>query len=149
MGDRSYVLASCDVGADEFVPVVTRVRNLSVGTITAIALPGARIGSSSTEAVHEIVPITIAGVTSKGVICTAADLHLQRLFPRSSGGDALDVADSGTAVGSLVRDALHWNDVVLEIDSKSLTNRPDLWGHYGIARELATIYDRELKPLAA
>ncbi|MGH3710015.1 MAG: hypothetical protein ACRDRQ_18330 [Pseudonocardiaceae bacterium] len=88
-------------------------------------------------------------MTSKGVICTAADLHLQRLFPRSSGGDALDVADSGTAVGSLVRDALHWNDVVLEIDNKSLNNRPDLWGHYGIARELATIYDRELKPLAA
>ena len=27
-------------------------------------------------------------------------------------------------------------DVILEIDNKSLTNRPDLWGHYGVAREL-------------
>jgi phenylalanyl-tRNA synthetase beta chain len=38
-------------------------------------------------------------------------------------------------------------DAVLEIDNKSLTNRPDLWGHYGIARELAAIYQVALKPL--
>ncbi|MGL5866202.1 MAG: phenylalanine--tRNA ligase subunit beta [Dermatophilaceae bacterium] len=38
-------------------------------------------------------------------------------------------------------------DVVLEIDNKSLTNRPDLWGHYGIAREFAAIYGLPLHPL--
>lgn len=38
-------------------------------------------------------------------------------------------------------------DVVLEIDNKSVTNRPDLWGHYGMARELAAIYQVPLKPL--
>jgi phenylalanyl-tRNA synthetase beta chain len=38
-------------------------------------------------------------------------------------------------------------DAVLEIDNKSLTNRPDLWGHYGVARELAAIYNVPLKPL--
>ncbi|WP_194904746.1 phenylalanine--tRNA ligase subunit beta [Catenulispora rubra] len=38
-------------------------------------------------------------------------------------------------------------DHILEIDNKSLTNRPDLWGHYGIARELATIYDVPLRAL--
>jgi phenylalanyl-tRNA synthetase beta chain len=39
------------------------------------------------------------------------------------------------------------DDDVLEIDNKSLTNRPDLWGHYGIARELAAIYGLPLRPL--
>lgn len=39
-------------------------------------------------------------------------------------------------------------DVVFEIDNKSLTNRPDLWGHYGLAREFAAIYDLPLAPLA-
>jgi phenylalanyl-tRNA synthetase beta chain len=38
-------------------------------------------------------------------------------------------------------------DIVFEIDNKSLTNRPDLWGHYGVARELAAIFDVPLKPL--
>jgi phenylalanyl-tRNA synthetase beta chain len=40
-------------------------------------------------------------------------------------------------------------DTILEIDNKSLTNRPDLWGHYGIARELAAIYKVPLKALPA
>lgn len=39
------------------------------------------------------------------------------------------------------------DDSVLEIDNKSLTNRPDLWGHYGIAREFAAIYNLPLRPL--
>ena len=41
---------------------------------------------------------------------------------------------------------LNKNDVILEIDNKSLTHRPDLWGHYGIAREMAAIYNTKLKP---
>lgn len=38
-------------------------------------------------------------------------------------------------------------DTVFEIDNKSLTHRPDLWGHYGFAREVAAIYAQPLKPL--
>jgi phenylalanyl-tRNA synthetase beta chain len=40
-----------------------------------------------------------------------------------------------------------WQDAILEIDNKSITHRPDLWGHRGIAREIAAIYDLELKEL--
>ncbi len=40
-----------------------------------------------------------------------------------------------------------FGDAVLEVDNKSLTNRPDLWGHYGIARELAAIYSVPLRAL--
>lgn len=45
--------------------------------------------------------------------------------------------------------AVGWNDTVFEIDNKSLTNRPDLWGHLGIARELAAIYRLKLRDLPA
>ena len=38
-------------------------------------------------------------------------------------------------------------DDVLEIDNKSLTNRPDLWGHYGVAREFAAILGLPLATL--
>ena len=38
----------------------------------------------------------------------------------------------------------HGNDYVIEIDNKSLTHRPDLWGHYGMAREVAAILARKL-----
>jgi phenylalanyl-tRNA synthetase beta chain len=33
---------------------------------------------------------------------------------------------------------------VIEVDNKSLTHRPDLWGHYGMAREVAAITNRKL-----
>lgn len=39
------------------------------------------------------------------------------------------------------------SDTVYDIDNKSLTHRPDLWGHYGFAREVAAVYQRELAPL--
>lgn len=39
------------------------------------------------------------------------------------------------------------NDVVIEIDNKSLTNRPDLWCHYGMAREIAAITGRKIKSI--
>lgn len=42
----------------------------------------------------------------------------------------------------------HGSDTVFDIDNKSLTHRPDLWGHYGFAREVAAIYTLPLKPLA-
>jgi phenylalanyl-tRNA synthetase beta chain len=44
-------------------------------------------------------------------------------------------------------DEIHWQETILEIDNKLLTNRPDLWGHYGIAREFAAIYRAPLKQL--
>jgi phenylalanyl-tRNA synthetase beta chain len=36
-------------------------------------------------------------------------------------------------------------DTIIEVDNKSLTHRPDLWGHYGIAREVAAITHRKLR----
>ncbi len=41
-------------------------------------------------------------------------------------------------------------DSIIDIDNKSITHRPDLWSHYGFARELSAIFNRPLKfnPLA-
>jgi len=37
------------------------------------------------------------------------------------------------------------SDHVIEVDNKSLTHRPDLWGHYGMAREVAAILGKKLR----
>ena len=34
---------------------------------------------------------------------------------------------------------------MIEIDNKSITHRPDLWGHHGMAREVAAILGKKLK----
>ncbi|MBI2353270.1 phenylalanine--tRNA ligase subunit beta [Candidatus Dependentiae bacterium] len=43
--------------------------------------------------------------------------------------------------------AIETVDYLLDIDNKSINHRPDLWGHYGIAREIAAILDVKLKPI--
>ena len=40
-------------------------------------------------------------------------------------------------------------DYVFDVDNKSINHRPDLWGHYGIAREIAAFLNKPLKPLDA
>src|SRR5215467_14356433 len=39
----------------------------------------------------------------------------------------------------------HGGDTVIEVDNKSLTHRPDLWGHFGMAREVAAITHKTLR----
>lgn len=45
------------------------------------------------------------------------------------------------------KDFFEWNDYILEVDNKSITNRPDMWGHRGFAREIAAMLDLPFKPL--
>jgi phenylalanyl-tRNA synthetase beta chain len=43
----------------------------------------------------------------------------------------------------------HGDDYVIDVDNKSLTHRPDLWGHHGMAREVAAIVGRRsIDPVA-
>lgn len=37
-------------------------------------------------------------------------------------------------------------DYIIEVDNKSITNRPDMWGHRGFAREIAALLELKLKP---
>lgn len=39
----------------------------------------------------------------------------------------------------------HGDDFVIEVDNKSLTHRPDLWGHFGMAREVSAITGKTLR----
>jgi phenylalanyl-tRNA synthetase beta chain len=75
------------------------------------------------------------------MICSISELDL------GDEHDGIWVLPEGSAVGAPVAEALDVDDWIIEIDNKSLTHRPDLWGHRGIAREIAAIYERELLPL--
>lgn len=54
--------------------------------------------------------------------------------------------DSHKADGSWKKQ-LDAEDYILDIDNKSITHRPDLWGHRGFAREIAAILDVPFEPL--
>lgn len=139
--DNGVTIALCEIGDERRITVVTRARNLSSRARVAIALPGAVVDGRLIE------PAAIGGVVSEGYVCRAADLGLEKLFPPAGAADALLLDELAPAAGALLADEIPWADTVLEIDNKSLTNRPDLWGHYGVARELAAISQVRLNPL--
>ena len=84
------------------------------------------------------VPIgrkTIAGVGSDGMLASAAELGIDR--------DHSGILEVDAPIGQpLPRCA---PDNAIEIDNKSITHRPDLWGHFGMAREVAALLGKKLK----
>ena len=106
----------------------------------AVSCPGAIVRWHGEGEPVEIKKSKLRGVASYGMICASDEIGLGDLFPASQEAEILDLSAFDVPAGTTLADALDLNDVLLEIDNKSMTNRPDLWGHYGIAREIAALY---------
>ena len=119
--------------------------NLREGMKVAVALPGSVCRWHGEGEPVEIKKSKLRGVDSYGMICGAVEIGLADLFPTKEEAHILDLSDFDAPAGTPLADALDLNDIILEFDNKSMTNRPDLWGHYGIAREIAALYDLPMK----
>ena len=134
-----------DIGGGDIREIVCGGSNLRDGMKVAVALPGSVCrwhGEGEPVEIHES---KLRGVASYGMICGAVEIGLADLFPTKEEAHILDLSDFDAPAGTPLADALDLNDIILEIDNKSMTNRPDLWGHYGIAREIAALYDLPMK----
>lgn len=128
-------LLKVDCGEGEPVDVVCGAPNARAGIKTAFAKVGAKLGEI------DIAPRDLAGFTSYGMCCSEKELGISE-----DHGGIMEL-DESLANGTDLKDVFAIDDIIFEVDNKSLTNRPDLWGHYGIAREFAVLANRPLKPL--
>ncbi len=124
-----------DDGSEQPVQVVCGAPNVRVGLKTFFAQVGGRVKQL------KIKPAKLAGVESNGMCCGGNELGIE------ADTSGIVELDDSLKVGESIFNILPIKDVLIEVDNKSLTNRPDLWGHYGIAREFAAIFNRPLKPL--
>jgi phenylalanyl-tRNA synthetase beta chain len=108
------VVAVVDAGRYGRRTVVCGAPNCRVGVITAYAPIGKK---------------TIHGVESDGMLASAAELGINK--------DHSGIVELESQVGAPLAGCLP--DAAIEIDNKSITHRPDLWGHFGMAREVAAI----------
>ena len=136
-----------DIGLDKPVQIVCGGSNLYEGEYVVVSKPGAEVVWHGEGEPVVIKETKMRGEASYGMICGAEEVFLDSFFPASSEREIVDLKGIECKPGDNIADILELNDVILEIDNKSLTNRPDLWGHYGIARELSVIYDLPLKEL--
>ena len=125
-----------DVGGGEPLQIVCGAPNVAAGQRVAVATVGTVLPGDL-----KIKKSRIRGVDSCGMICSVRELAL------GDEHDGIWVLAGEPAIGRPVAEALGYEDWVLEVDNKSLTHRPDLWGHRGLAGEVAAIYRRALVPL--
>jgi len=138
------VICKTDLGGGNIREIVCGGINLSQGMKVAVAKPGAMVRWHGTGDPVELKNAKVRGVESYGMICSSSEIGLFDLFPFEDEATIIDLSGFDVAAGTDLSDALGLDDVILEIDNKSLTNRPDLWGHYGIAREISALYDLPL-----
>ena len=118
-----------DAGGAEQITVVCGAPNVRTGMLAAWVQPGTKLGGKL------ISRAMIEGVESAGMLASAAELGINR---DHSGLLELTGLAAGDPLPRLRPDS------IIEIDNKSLTHRPDLWGHYGMAREVAAITSQAL-----
>jgi len=152
LGDLGALGDPDDVGDEELKEIVCGGSNVVKDMTVAVARPGAFVRWHGEGELVELKKAKVRGIESYGMICSSSEIGLFDLFPFEDEATIIDLSDLAEAEkskdkfkpGTPLAEALDLNDVILEIDNKSLTNRPDLWGHYGIAREIAAIYDLPL-----
>ncbi|HZO53983.1 MAG TPA: phenylalanine--tRNA ligase subunit beta [Bryobacteraceae bacterium] len=125
------VYAKIDAGPLGMKNVVCGAPNCRAGILAAWVMPGAVLAGGKA-----IGKARVSGHESEGMLAAGDEIGVNREhggileFTEGAPGDSLKAIAP---------------DHVIEIDNKSLTHRPDLWGHHGIAREVAAITGRELR----
>lgn len=136
-----------DIGEKEPVQIVCGGSNLYVGEYVVVSLPGSKVVWHGEGEPIEIKETKMRGELSCGMICGATEVYLDNFFLPKDEHEIVDLKEIECYPGQKISELVCMDDTVIEIDNKSLTNRPDLWGHYGIARELSAIYNVPLKEL--
>jgi phenylalanyl-tRNA synthetase beta chain len=127
-------LCRVDVGEDEPRQIVCGAWNFGAGATVAVALPGALLPGADAP----LGEAKLRGELSRGMILSERELEL------GHDHSGILVLEDGPEPGAPLADVLPLTERVLELEVTG--NRPDLLSVYGIAREVATLYDLELAP---
>jgi phenylalanyl-tRNA synthetase beta chain len=123
------LLAQLSTG-DGLTEVVTGAQNLTVGA----RVPFVKVGGRTRHG--KVTARTLRGVRSEGMVCSADELGL------GEDADGIMLLDPSTPLG-LDLASLIKPDMIFDLEITS--NRPDLLSHLGVAREVAAIFEVELR----
>ncbi|MEK7127072.1 MAG: phenylalanine--tRNA ligase subunit beta, partial [Patescibacteria group bacterium] len=128
-------LAKVDIGKDKPLNLIFgQMVTMKIGNRIPVAVAPTTLPSGA-----KIEKKLLRGMPSEGMLCLDQELGFKdegvsiQYFPN-------------TPPGTPLAEALNLEDTTIEFDNKALTHRPDLWGHYGIAREIAALTNGKLKP---
>lgn len=127
-------LCKVDIGTSE-LGIVCGAKNVEAGQYVAVALVGAVLPNGV-----KIQKAKLRGVESEGMICSSTELGLAKL---NDGIMVLDESIGRLELGKALNEYPLFNDEFIEVELTP--NRGDCLSVYGIARELSTAFDKDLK----
>lgn len=134
-----------DVERDEngLVQIVCGAPNVRVGMFAAWLPPGSTVPSTVDTDPFVLDARDLRGVKSNGMMASPKELSLG---DSHEGILEIDSDYPGIAPGVLFVDAYHLrDDVIIDMENKMFTHRPDCFGWLGIAREIEGIQHRPYK----
>lgn len=140
------VICQVDAGKEK-VQIVTGAPNVEAGKKYPMAGVGVTLPNGMT-----MKKAKLRGEESAGMLCSIGELALDDFtFGDDFGSHEKGILElpSTFEVGKSLGSQLGTSDTILDIDNKSITHRPDLWSHFGFARELAALLKKPLKNVPA
>lgn len=123
--------------SDGLVEVVCGAPNVTAGKFYAWLPPGATVPSTLETEPFKLTVKEIRGVSSHGMLASAKELAL------GDNHDGLMTLDDNLTPGSNFGEVYHLNnDVILDLENKMFTHRPDCFGILGLAREIAGLQSK-------
>ncbi|MCL4478507.1 MAG: phenylalanine--tRNA ligase subunit beta [Deltaproteobacteria bacterium] len=124
--DKNLSVVNVSAGEHEFI-TVTGAKGITQGMIVAYAQPGSVVANKKT-----ILELNIKGVKSAGMIISEDELGIFEAKRE------IIIFDKAVKPGLDVKSVLELDDWVLDV--AVMPNRSDVLSHFGIAREIATIF---------
>ena len=148
--DTHLHLCSVDAGSHGTFQVCCGADNVRAGKKFPLALVGAQVIMTgkdhvTVEGVMTIKKGKLRGYESEGMLCSGVELGVTEDMYKGAGYNGLLELPDDSIVGEDVKPLLMLDDWIFDIAITA--NRPDCQSIYGIAREVAAVLNKEIKPL--
>lgn len=138
-------ICQIDTGASENVQVVCGAPNVRAG-MWAVWLPPDSVVPTTYDTDDPFIlgARELRGVMSHGMLAAGDELAINNDHDGIIEITAEDVrGDKALVLGAKFADVFGLQDQVIDIENKMFTHRPDLFGHIGVAREIAGIFGQK------
>lgn len=133
-------LKQIDRDENGYIQVVCGAPNVRADMTVVWLPPESTVPSSVNDKEPFVLSVReIKSIKSYGMLASSKELDL------SDDHNGILSLSEDNKPGSLLKDVLELDDLVLDIENKSLTHRPDAFGVLGFARELAGITNQQFK----
>ncbi len=135
--DDAGTVQDIDRREDGLVQVVCGAPNVTAGATVAWLPPGSTVPSTFDTEPFILEARALRGTISNGMLASAKELAV------GESHEGLLLLDNDLAAGTSFSEAYKLNDVIIDVENKMFTHRPDCFGQLGIAREVAGIFGRQ------